>query len=315
MSQNNAIQTKSLLSYYFDNVQTIQYNPPTLLLSGDVLPITMPYNNSSKSVMTLTHKGTTSYYTLNSLYISLNSNNKIKTMYQLIIEGNKNDYANNSTNKFLFIIPIFNNVAETIQGNIDDSNKLNNIYISSILDNIKIGEKYNYKFGTSNSDNSVIVMNQLLLGITEGTLYNNIIDSNTNIIYNIIQFNNSNIYYNFSRRINDLSNFTRSILIGTINSVPIDILNNNGPISTITESDIYIDCSPTNTLGETVAVYTSKNLDQLDLLKIDDINHWGSIIGIILILVAIIYFTIIMFTSAFELSKPIISASISYSKK
>jgi hypothetical protein len=133
------------------------------------------------------------------------------------------------------------------------------------LNNIAIGETYNFTYGTSNSDNNVIDINKFLIGIDEGKLYNNILDSNTKIIYNIIQFDNSNIYYNLNKTIQEL---IRPVSIGTIVSVPIDILNNNGPISTITESDIYIDCSPTNTLGESVAVYSSKNLDQLkELLK------------------------------------------------
>lgn len=304
----NAIQIRPLLNYYFNNAQTFQYDPPTLLLGGNVIPITMPYNNSSKSVMTFTYKGKTSYYTLNSLYISLSNNND--AMYQLILEGNKNDYANNTTNKILFIIPIFSSVAQTIEGTINSSTRMNNVYITNILHNIKIGEQYNFKSSPSNSDYDTIDINKFLIGVNQGALYNNIIDLNTKIMYNIVQFNMSNIYYNPSRTIVELQNLRKSISIGTIESVPIDILNNNGPISTTIESDIYIDCSPTDTLGEAVDVYTSKNLDQLNLFKINDINYliqyFGSfvfIIGIILLLAAIIYFTIHIFSLATELKK------------
>jgi hypothetical protein len=95
MSQNST----PLLTYYFNTQKTFYYNPMAKLFGGDVIPISMSNNDSSKSVISFTNKGITSYYTLNSLYISKNFNDKIGAIYQLIIQGNKNDYANNSTNQ------------------------------------------------------------------------------------------------------------------------------------------------------------------------------------------------------------------------
>ena len=294
MSQNDPSQkSTSLLTYYFNNQQSFYYNELTSLFKGVVLSITMPNNDSSKSVITFTNKGTISYYTLNSLYISLNSNNKIGAMYELILQCNKNDYANNSTNQILFIIPIFNNVAETLEGSENSITKLNNLYISSILKNIAIGETYNYTYGSSNTDNSTIDINKLLIGINTGNLYTNIIDPDTNIMYNIIEFDKSNIFYNLIT-ISVLENL-KSIKHGGIQSVPINILNNNGPIATITQSDIYIDCSPTNKVGEVLDVYTSKNLDQLNLFQINDLKIWAFRFITIFVILIIIFVTIKMF--------------------
>jgi predicted AAA+ superfamily ATPase len=68
-----------------------------------------------------------------------------KIACEVKITGNKNDYANNSTNQILFIIPIFNTIPETIQGISDSITALNKLYIGKILDNIVIGENYNFK--------------------------------------------------------------------------------------------------------------------------------------------------------------------------
>ena len=294
MSKNDPSQKSTpLLTYYFNNQQSFYYNQPTNLFKALVLPITMPNNDSSKSVITFTNKGIISYYALNSLYISKNSNSNIGAMYQLILQCNKNDYANNSTNQFLFIIPILNNVAETIEGSVNAVTTLNNIYISSIFRNITIGETYNYTYGNSNTDNSTIDMNKLLTGINTGKLYTNIIDPTTKIIYNIIEFDKSNIFYNLST-ISVLENL-QPIKHDGIQSVTINILNNNGPITTTTETDIYIDCSPTNNLGEAVDIYTSKNLDQLNLFQINDLTKWAFRIITILIILLIIFVTIQLF--------------------
>jgi hypothetical protein len=286
-----------LLTYYFNNQKTFYYNPPSKLFAGDVIPISMSNNDSSKSVISFTNKGITSYYTLNSLFISLNTNDKIGSMYQLILQGNKNDYANNSTNQILFIIPIFKTLPETIEGKSTSITALNKLYISSILDNIVIGETYNftYKNTARTVDSDTIDMNQFLVGINEGKLYTNIIDSNTNYIYNIIEFESSNLFYNISSSVPELSNLLKTISIGTTESIPINILNNNGPISTITETDIYIDCSPTNNIGEAVDIYTSKNLDQLNLFQIDDLKIWAFRFITIFVILLIIFVTIKIF--------------------
>jgi hypothetical protein len=297
MTQNEPKQKSTpLLTYYFNNEKSFYYKKFDLLFNGDVIPITMSNNDSGKSVITFTNKGTTSYYTLNSLFISKNPNTKINANYQLILQGNKNDYANNSTNQILFIIPIFNNLAETLEGTTNAITTLNTLYISSILNNIDIEETYNYKSSANSSvDNDAIDMNKFLVGINEGKLYTNIIDSNTNIIYNIIQFDKSNLYYNLSSSVSELNGLTKPISIGTSAPILINILNNNGPIATITETDIYIDCSPTNNIGEPVDIYTSKNLDQLQLFQINDLKIWAFRIITIFVILVIIFVTIKMF--------------------
>jgi hypothetical protein len=294
MSQIASSQKSTpLLTYYFNSQQSFYYNKPTLLFNGDVIQTTMPNNDTSKSVMTFTNKGTTSYYTLNSLYISKNSNNQSNgSTFQLIIQGNKNDYANNLTNQILFIIPIFNNVAETIDGNINPVTTLNNTYISSILNNIRIGETYNFTYGESNADNATIDINKLLIGINTGKLNTNITESNIN--YNIIEFDKSNIFYNLSRTVSELEQLIKAPSFGVSKST-VNILNNNGPISTITQSDIYIDCSPTNNVGEAVDIYTSKNLDQLNLFQIDDLKIWAFRFITIFVILLIIFVTVQIF--------------------
>jgi len=284
-----------LLTYYFNNQKTFYYNPVSKLFGGDVIQISMSNNDSSKSAISFTNNGVTSYYTLNSLYVSKNPNSN--TMYQLIIQGNKNDYANNSTNQILFIIPIFNTIPETIQGISDSITALNKLYIGKILDNIVIGENYNFKYSDTVKmiENDTIDINQFLAGINEGKLYTNVIDSNTNNIYNIIQFDKSNLFYTMSASKSELTKLSSTISIGTTDTVPINIINNNGPISTMTESDIYIDCSPTNNIGEPVDIYTSKNLDQLNLFQINDLKIWSFRIITIFVILLIIFVTIQIF--------------------
>ena len=295
MSKNDPTQKSTpLLTYYFNNQQSFYYNKPTLLFKGIVIQITMPNNDSSKSVITFTNKGITNYYTLNSLYISSNTD-KNNSKYQLILQGNKNDYANNSTNQILFIIPIINNVSQTIEGIENSVTKLNNLYISSILNNIVLDQTYNFTYGTSNTDNATIDINKFLVGIDTGKLYTNITDPNTKTIYNIIIFDKSNIYYNLSMSGSISKIGLTPMIIGTNIPIPINILNNNGPIATITETDIYIDCSPTNNVGEAVDIYTSKNLDQLNLFQINDLKIWAFRIITIFVILLIIFVTIQIF--------------------
>jgi hypothetical protein len=212
MSENDSNTSVPVpqLSYYFNNEHSFYYNQPSSLFNGDVIQITMPNNDSSKSVINLTDKGTISYYTLNSMYISLNMNKNINEMYQLILQGNKNDYANNSTHQILIIIPIFNIVTNTIEGSVNSITTLNNLYISSIFNNMSIGETYNFTSGKGNESESIDI-NKFLLGVNKGILYSNLIDSNTNINYNVIQFEQSNIYYNVTNSVSVLSSLLKSI--------------------------------------------------------------------------------------------------------
>ena len=294
------------LSYYFDSQRSFFYEKPSTLLSGNTLPITMPNNNSGKSTMSLKINGVNSYYTLNSFYISLNMNKNITASYQLILQGNKNDYANDNIRQILVIIPIFNDVYNTIQKTNDSIIKINNLYITSIFNHARVEETYNFTYGNGTDIDNIdkIDINQLLAGADSGKFYKNIIDTTTNINYNIIQFEKSNLWYPSTEKPPSIfSALIKSPFIGTTTSESINVKNNLNEIKPITETDIYIDCSPTNNIGEAVDVYTSKDLDQLKLFKINDLKIWAFRFITIIVIVLIIFLIIKIFQIS-EPSKP-----------
>jgi len=287
-----------LLTYYFNKVRTFEYKENTTLFGGDVYPITMPNNDRNKSVIKIINGGTPSFYTLEQLYISLSSIGG--TTYQLILEGNKNDYANNSTNKILLIIPIFNNRTNTILTTDTDEIKKNKLYITQIIKNISTTTT-KYNFTTDNNDSNSVDINNLLIGINKGSFYDNKTYNITNAqgtnttspTYDVITFDKSNIYtdeiFTDELKNNVLNKLKTGINMESfITPIDIEISNNNGNISTTVADDIYIDCSPTNNIGQPVDVYTSKNLDQLNFFKVDNFNKSGVIISIIMILILII---------------------------
>jgi hypothetical protein len=299
MSQNSDTQ----LTYYFNKVQTFEYKDKDTLFGGDVIPITMTNNDSSKSVIKLTNTGTPNFYTLDSLYISLLDSTDAK--YQLILKGNRNDYTNNSNRNILIIIPIFNTLKNTILEKETNIITKNNTYITSIINNIK-QEPYMFP-------NDMVDINNLLTGIEDGSFYEKQIHTkpnakgeNVTTIYDIIKFTKSNIYAD--RLVNsNLENLKSKINEFTGESLKITISNNNGNISTTVADDIYIDCSPTNNIGQAVDVYTSKNLDQLNFFKVNDFNKTGTIISIIVILLLIVITVLKIGISVFpgELSKSV----------
>jgi len=81
------------------------------------------------------------------------------------------------------------------------------------------------------------------------------------------------------------------------------------PITPSTETDIYIDCSPTDSKGESVAVYTSKNLDQLNFFKINDLKVWAFRFITFFVLLLII-FIVIKFFQITEKKTPATPAAV-----
>jgi hypothetical protein len=170
-------------------------------------------------------------------------------------------------------------VSYTKQGNNSVTN-LNNTYLNNLL-NIHINEKNNVVNG--------IDINELLSGASSPNLYKDVIIKQTT--YTIIQFKETNLWADIKLPNIKLTNpFIPSNLPKSIN-----IKNNGKKIETSIVDDIYIDCSPLDTLGKPVDVYTSKNLDQLNFFQIDNFNVWGGFILAIVILVAIVFGAIKIF--------------------
>lgn len=282
------------LYYYLNNQTSFYYSiDGSQILGGDVIQITMPNNNTNQTVFSLVDGKETHYYTLNSMYLSLSFDPKFG-MYQLILQGNKNEYKNNNTSQLLIIIPIFNNATDTIDGLAAKKNPItntNNVYLRNILSNMEYEGTYNFSY--QGIDDSVD-MNYMLSGNSNAVYYPNIIDGNINS--NIIVYDRSNLYVtlNESPLLNSL---TRRPLLSKLN-VPkktITVQSNGSEIVTTTETDIYIDCSPTNNIGEKVDIYTSKDLDQLDLFKINDLKVWAFRFVTIFIILLIIFIIIKLF--------------------
>lgn len=293
------------LSYYFDNETSVYYENVTNILnssdnktsgSGVSIPITLINHSNSITMSIKNSESIAKYYTLNKIFLSgtsyFSTLNPDKTIsqtipnnsnYQLIIQGNLNDSnnnLNNTNNQILIILPIFTNVSDTIQGNNNSVTNLNNSYLNELL-NISIGHTNNIVNGFD--------INNFLSGTTSANLYTNV--SNNNIIYTIVQFKKTNLWANITLPTNiKLTN----LFIPSTTPDTISVLNNGTTITTSIANDIYIDCSPTNNLGEKVDVYSSKNLDQLNLFKINDVEViyvWGAIILSLAILGALIFCT------------------------
>jgi hypothetical protein len=273
----------SKLLYYFISQSSFYYSTGQQIFGGDIIRITMPNNDSSKSVIQLINNGT-NYYTLNNMAITLNMNTSINATYQLILQGNLNDYKGDTTNQILVIIPIFNSVSDTIEAKTNSITQLSNMYITGLFSNIKIDETYQYSDQVNGLD-----LNQFLTGISSANFYN---IKQSNINYNIIQFTKSNIWLNSTNPI--LKNLS---IKPNIPSTPsnISVANNGGPISAIKQNDIYIDCTPTNDIGEPAAIYTSTNLDQLQFFKINDMKTWIVAFFKLLILLLVLFFLIKLF--------------------
>lgn len=300
----------SNLYYYFNNQSSFYFNiDGSRIFGGDIIQITMPNNNSNQSIFHLLEDDVSSYYTLNKMYISLSFSLDIG-IYQLILEGNKNDYTNNTSDKIIIMIPIFNKTANTIEGPESAITKMNNVYISSIFKNMEMDETYNFTYGP-NQDS--VDMNLFLSGLNDAEFYPKIIDSNN--IYKVIIFKKSNLSVNEPSSNLLLSSLTYNpkYQIFTDNAAQkkqIKVESNGIAITTTTETDIYIDCSPTNNIGEEVDIYTSKNMDQLKLFKINDLKVWAFRFVTIFIILLIIILIIKLFQVTINGSTPTIEPKI-----
>lgn len=279
------------LYYYFNKQTSFYYSADgSQILGGDVVQITMPNNNSNQTVFSLVDGKETHYYTLNSMYLSLSFDPKMG-LYQLILQGNKNDYTNNKTSQILLIIPILNNASDTIGKNASPITQINNVYIENILKNMEFEATYNFSYGEIEDS---VDMNKMLTGNTEAGYYSNIVDGN--VTSNIIVFNRSNLYVTINETALMKTLKRRPLLSKLTTPIKKITVESNGmQIVSTTETDIYIDCSPTNSIGEKVDIYTSKDLDQLKLFKINDIKVWAFRFVTIFIILLIIFIIIKLF--------------------
>ena len=106
----------STLSYYFKSQHIFKYNTAEPFLSSigytdsNAAPVSLPNNDSTIPVMTISHDGggLPNYYTFNQIYISLTSlfNKKVITnsKYQLILQGNLDNFSVNSNNQIIIIL-------------------------------------------------------------------------------------------------------------------------------------------------------------------------------------------------------------------
>ena len=286
------------LSYYFNSQSVFQYNDTTPLLSSignnnsNAVPVSLPNNDSSVPVISIkTDEGLPRYYSLNQIYLSLTSlydGQGIKdSMYQLILQGNLDNYTTNSSNQLLIIIPIFTNINATIEGVENSITNMNSTYLNTIFNNMIVDQRQNYVGGVD--------FNQFLSGTSKAKYYSNVTDSNTNptTIYTIIQFQKSNLYQYI--KIPDWISFTSAPLMPEYDADEIITINNGKPISKTTQQDIYIDCSPTNNLGQPVDIYTSKNLDQLAMFEINDLKVWAFRVITIFVIMLIVFVIIKIF--------------------
>lgn len=282
------------LLYYLNNQTSFYYDfDSTKLLGGDVVKITMPNNNNSQSVFSILDNYVTNYYTLNAMYIARNFSPQTGK-YQLIIQGYKNEYANSTTSQLLLMLPIFNRASDTINGISSSLTQLNNVYIDSIFKNAAFQGTYNFKYGEMEDS---VDMNIFLTNNTEAAYYTNIVDSN--IKTNVIVFSKSNFYaalpeIGLLEQLKTPPDSTKLTGSGTPMK-SITIKSNGVKIASTTETDIYIDCSPTNNIGEKVDIYTSKDMDQLNFFQINDLKVWAFRFVTFFVMLLIIFIIIKIF--------------------
>lgn len=279
--------------YYYLNDQTSFYYTVdgSRIIGGDVVKITMPNNNISQSVFSLVDDQSTNYYTLNSIYISLSFDPRLGK-YQLILQGYKNDYANNTAEQILIMIPILTRPSETINKGDNPIVQLNNIYIRNIVNNMGYEGTYNFSYGETEDS---VDMNKFFTNNTDAFYFSNIVDAN--IKTQVVLFSKSNIYAAIADNglLQSLTNRPDSTKLTSIAPIPIKVENNGMPITSTTETDIYIDCSPTDNVGQPVDIYTSKDMDQLKLFKINDLKVWAFRFVTIFIILLIIFVIIKIF--------------------
>lgn len=287
------------LSYYFNSQTVFKYgNKPERFLSGindtnsDAFAIDLPNNDSSVPVISIKmEEGLPRFYSFNKIYISLTSlyDNKgiANSKYQLILQGNLDNFTTNSSNQIIIIIPIFTTISSTIEGAENAVTNMNSNYLDVIFNNITEDGRQNYLNGVD--------FNQFLVGTSKANYYSNVTDSGSNptTVYTIIQFKESNLYQNLNIPI--WASFSVEPSMPSYEADTIIVKNNGNPITKITQQDIYIDCSPTNNLGQPVDIYTSKNLDQLAMFEINDLKVWAFRIITIFVIILIVFIIIKIF--------------------
>jgi hypothetical protein len=272
----------------------------------------MPYNDNSTSAIALIAVNNNlalapNYYTFNKMYIAGRKlNETAKVSYDLMIQGSINDYTHNSLNQILFIIPIYDSAYSTIKAD-SPITSINNKSLNAIFKNINLLDATPNILSLQRDNIQNIDINLFFDNLYNNTdlssnaiLSMNIKDPKSKITYNIIEFKRSNLWID-TNKLSTLNQITAGITpyslpeINNSNRVAINVVNNQMPITPSTETDIYIDCSPTDSKGESVAVYTSKNLDQLNFFKINDLKVWAFRFITLFILLIIIFVVIKFF--------------------
>ena len=304
-TKNIIIQPK--LSYFFKPQVNFRYSLARLF-DVDVIQLNMPYNNNSETVMSLTRVANNAhlppvYYTLNSLYIAGSSTIPGETapnLFKLMFQGYINDYTQNSMKQILIILPVFDSAYSALEPS-SSITMLNNKYLTNLFSKINYMDKPNI---IANSDIKNIELNNLIGPMNSAKFYSNVIDQRSKINYTIIEFDQSYLWLDKTTQIM-ISNL-QPIRIGytlplftsnnkKITPVDIRVINNFKQIETTTATDIYIDCSPTNNKGQPVDIYTSKNLDQLNMFKINDLRIWAFRFITIFVILLIVYVVIKVF--------------------
>jgi len=296
---------KPQLLYYFNKQNNFIYTLEELFY-GRCIQIDMAYNDNSTSVLALANvkenQGLTpNYYTFNRMYIAGRKiNETARLSYELMLQGSINDYTRNSLKQILLILPIHESSFSTIKSD-SPVTALNNKSLKAIFNNINLTGTPNILSVESDGINN-IDLNNFIGNLTStemssnATLSTNITDEKSKISYNIIRFKKSYLWLD-TTNIPTLIAITEYALpaIKDDNNVIISVMNNNMPITPSTETDIYIDCSPTTSTGEPVAVYTSKNLDQLNLFQINDLKVWAFRFITLFVLLLIVFLVIKFF--------------------
>jgi hypothetical protein len=300
------------LSYFFKPQVNFRYSIARLF-DVDVIQLNMPYNNNSETVISLTKVSNNArlppvFYTLNSLYIAGSSTIPGETapnLFKLMFQGYINDYTQNSMKQILIILPVFDSSYAAIEPD-SSITMLNNKYLTNLFSKINYLDKPNI---IANSDIKSIDLNNLIGPINEAKFYSNVVDERSKISYTVIEFDKSYLWLDKTttimiQNLEPLRMGYKLPLItpsgGKITPVDIRVVNNFKQIETTTATDIYIDCSPTNNKGAPVDIYTSKNLDQLKMFKINDLRIWAFRFITIFVILLIVYVVI----KVFQLSKP-----------
>jgi hypothetical protein len=265
----------STLKYYFNPIYTLVYSVPITIEidtqnSMDVIPITMPNNNSSQTVFVLNTQKQY-YYTLNKIFISLTPSIVNNSTYSIILQGDRNDFNHDETNQILVIIPIMLTFNEDIT-------------TSNIIDNIDLlSTPYNMPNGLD--------LNKL---IPKGK-YNEYVSSYGGINYETILFTDSTLSVLSTSIIDEMDpTLQHKLTMGQIVTNGTASKNSTG-ISSTNEEDIYIDCQPTTEQGTENDNYISLNKTELDLVNINYFRLWILRIFTIIILVIIIFGVIKIF--------------------